>query len=136
MQFLADGVVLDQADPIDPATGIATSPSPPLLPAGAGTVTAVYSGDSFHGSVTATTTQTVNTAHLTVTADSLSRSPGSPNPALTYTIGGFVNSDTAAVVSGSPVLSTSATISSPAGTYPITVTVGTLWPRTMTSRRL
>jgi hypothetical protein len=68
----------------------------------------------------------VNRAHLTVTADSKTVPVGGPIPTLTYTISGFVNGDTAAVVAGSPVLSTTATTSSPAGTYLITVAIGTL----------
>jgi hypothetical protein len=39
---------------------------------------------------------------------------------------GFVNGDTASVVSGAPVLSTIVTTTTPVGTYPITVGVGTL----------
>ena len=71
-------------------------------------------------------TLTVNQAHLTVTADNQSKIQGNPNPTLTYTITGFVNGDTSSVVSGTPVLSTTATAGSPAGNYPITVSVGTL----------
>ena len=95
--------------------------------AGAITVEADQPGDSTH-SAAAPVTQTVNVtpAVLTVTANSLSRAPGTANPALTYTITGFVNSDTISVVSGTPVLTTTATTSSPAGPYPITVTQGTL----------
>jgi hypothetical protein len=51
---------------------------------------------------------------------------GDPVPTLTYTLTGFVNGDTASVVSGAPVLSTTATSSSPPGHYSITVSVGTL----------
>src|SRR5262249_49750522 len=39
---------------------------------------------------------------------------------------GFVNGETASVLSGNPQLSTTATASSPAGTYPITAAAGTL----------
>jgi hypothetical protein len=45
---------------------------------------------------------------------------------LTYGITGFLGTDTVAVVSGTPNLSTSATVSSPVGSYPITVANGTL----------
>jgi hypothetical protein len=65
-------------------------------------------------------------AHLTVTANNLTMSEGSAVPPLTYTIAGFVNGDTASVVSGAPVLETTATSSSPPGTYPIMVHYGTL----------
>ena len=69
---------------------------------------------------------TVNKASLTVTANPRSRSLNAPNPTFTATISGFVNGDTATVVTGTPVLSTTAVTSSPVGTYPITVGVGTL----------
>ena len=69
---------------------------------------------------------TVSQAHLTVMALNLSKSTGTANPTLTYSISGFVNGDTAAMVSGSPLLSTTATTSSPAGSYPITVEAGSL----------
>src|SRR5207247_526830 len=48
------------------------------------------------------------------------------NPALTSTITGLVNGDTAAVVSVSAAVSTAATASSAVGTYAITVGAGTL----------
>lgn len=51
---------------------------------------------------------------------------GSVIPTLTSAITGFVNGDTAAVVSGSPALSTTATASSPVGAYSITPALGTL----------
>ena len=69
---------------------------------------------------------TVNKATLTVTADAKSRDYGAANPALTATYSGFVNGDTAAVVSGSPTLSTTATATSSIGDYPISAAAGTL----------
>jgi hypothetical protein len=70
---------------------------------------------------------TVNKAHLTITADAQSKTYGDANPPLTATITGFVNGDTASVLSGSPTLSTTATESSAVGSYPITVVdAGTL----------
>jgi hypothetical protein len=72
-------------------------------------------------------TLTVNPAVLTVTADNKFMTPGTTLPSLTFTIAGFVNGDTQdPVVSGSPVISTTATAASGAGAYPITVTQGTL----------
>ncbi|HVV73865.1 MAG TPA: MBG domain-containing protein, partial [Verrucomicrobiae bacterium] len=69
---------------------------------------------------------TVNPTQLTVTADNKSRAAGSANPPFTASYSGFVYGETASVLSGTPSLSTSATTSSPAGNYPITVTQGTL----------
>jgi regulation of enolase protein 1 (concanavalin A-like superfamily) len=69
----------------------------------------------------------MQTPTLTVTANSASRAVGTANPALTVSYSGFTNGDTAATaLSGSPAISTTATASSPAGSYPITVTQGTL----------
>ncbi len=72
-------------------------------------------------------TLTVNKATLTVAANNLARVLGLPNPPLTATISGFVNGDTAAVISGAASLSTTATTASPVGTFPISVTQGTLF---------
>ena len=74
-------------------------------------------------------TLTVSPATLTVVADSLTRPEGDANPPLTYSLSGLVNGDTTSVVSGAPILSTTATIASFDGQYPITVAVGTLLRR-------
>ncbi|HET9407547.1 MAG TPA: Ig-like domain repeat protein [Candidatus Sulfotelmatobacter sp.] len=68
---------------------------------------------------------TITRAHLSVAADNQQRIYGDPNPAFTFKLNGFKNSETAATanVSGSPTLATTATAtSSVAGSpYPITV---------------
>ena len=72
-------------------------------------------------------TLTVNKAVLTVTANDAGRPYGAANPAFASTITGFVNGDTqASAVTGAPDLTTAATTTSPAGTYPITAALGTL----------
>jgi MBG domain (YGX type)/Bacterial Ig-like domain (group 3) len=68
----------------------------------------------------------VGKAHLTVTADANAKLYGAPTPALSTTLSGFVNGDTAAVVTGAAGLSTATTPASVVGAYPITVGVGTL----------
>jgi sugar lactone lactonase YvrE len=65
-------------------------------------------------------------AMLTVVANNLTMTQGSAVPPLTNTLTGFVNGDTASVVSGAPVLLTTATSSSPPGQYPITAGIGDL----------
>ncbi|MFO0804034.1 MAG: LamG-like jellyroll fold domain-containing protein [Gemmataceae bacterium] len=72
------------------------------------------------------TTIHVNRATLTVTADGKTKVYGSANPPLTSTLSGFVNGDTAGVVSGSAALATSATSASGVGSYTITAALGTL----------
>ena len=73
-------------------------------------------------------TLTINPAPLQVKADNQSRPYGESNPPLTVTYSGFVigedlqNSD----VTGAPSVSTTATVTSPTGNYPIVVSQGTL----------
>ncbi|HET6881662.1 MAG TPA: MBG domain-containing protein [Pirellulales bacterium] len=64
---------------------------------------------------------TVTPVALTITADDKSKAVGAPLPTLTASYSGFVNGDTAASLTTQPTLSTTATPSSPPGTYPITV---------------
>jgi hypothetical protein len=63
----------------------------------------------------------VTAASLTVTADNKSRLYGETNPVFTVTYAGFVNGETASIVTGSLISSTSAETNSPVGNYPITV---------------
>jgi hypothetical protein len=69
---------------------------------------------------------TVTKAHLTVAANPATSAYGSPLPPLGATITGFVGGDTASVVSGDALVSTTATAASAVGTYPITVSQGRL----------
>ena len=127
VQFLVDGT--DFGTAVTLAGGSATSPSTTLLGAGNHTVEADYSGDSNYSANTGTYTQVVNQAPLGIIPDNLSRAVGQANPPLTYTFTGFVNGEnaTSAGITGSANLATTATTSSPAGDYPITVTnAGTL----------
>src|SRR5262249_32171468 len=71
-------------------------------------------------------TLTVDKATLTVTPNNQSIVAGSALPSFSATITGFVNGDPQTIVTGSPALTTTATSSSPAGSYPITATAGTL----------
>jgi hypothetical protein len=112
------------------SNGIATF-SITTLGAGTHALTASYRGDgtNFQGSSTPSgLSVAVIPAVLTVTADSATKVYGATIPPLTYTIAGFVNGDTAGVVSGSPVLSTSATASShvSGSPYSISISTGTL----------
>ncbi|HLH16860.1 MAG TPA: Ig-like domain repeat protein [Bryobacteraceae bacterium] len=97
------------------------------LPAGLRRIDAVYGGGPGYalplpGSVTVLVSQ----APLTVTANYATATAGGPLPRLTASIAGFVNGDGPSVVSGAPVLTTTATAGSPPGNYPITVSAGTL----------
>jgi hypothetical protein len=76
----------------------------------------------------ANSSYTVTKAPLTVTADPQSRLFGQSNPPLTATLSGFVLGQNLATsgVTGQASCTTTATQFSPAGTYPITCTVGSL----------
>ena len=104
----------------------------------AGTVLHAGNNQTLHVVFTPTDTANYNTASkdvtinvtkatLTVKADNKTRVYGAGNPPLTYTITGFVGSDTqASATTGQPSLSTTALTNSNVGSYPITVAVGTL----------
>ena len=106
------------------ASTIATPSSPAgtysIVPAATGANLANYNVVYVNG------TLTVDKATLTVTPNNQSIVSGSVLPSLSATIAGFVNGDTQTVVNGLPALTTTATSSSPAGTYPIVATLGTL----------
>jgi hypothetical protein len=68
----------------------------------------------------------ITPAPLTVTAASFTIAYDAPIPPLTYTITGFAYTDSSSVISGTPALSTTATQGSSGGTYPITVSTGSL----------
>jgi hypothetical protein len=63
-------------------------------------------------------------APLTVTANTVTMTEGGPVPPLTYSITGFVNGEDSSVVTGTPLLNTTATSGSHPGEYSITVNVG------------
>jgi hypothetical protein len=69
----------------------------------------------------------VQRANLTVTAANVTMKAGATVAKLSYAIEGLKNSDTQAnSVTGAPVLKTTATSKSKPGTYPITMSLGTL----------
>jgi len=80
-----------------------------------------------YASNSASATLTVTPATLTVTADPQTMVYGGTVPTpLTATITGFVNTDPSTVVTGTAACLTTATSTSPAGTYPITCSLGSL----------
>ncbi len=93
-----------------------------ILSAGKAIITASQSGSSnYQAAADVQQTLTVNQAPLTLTADNETITYGSASPALTISYSGFVNGDTPASLSTPAVVSTTATATSAAGTYPITV---------------
>jgi hypothetical protein len=89
-------------------------------------ITASAPGSSMYSAASVTQSFTVFPAVLKVTATNVSIAYGQTVPSFTYSYSGFVNNQSASVVSGAPVLSTTATAASNPGNYPITVSTGTL----------
>lgn len=95
-------------------------------PTNAGTyaVAGTISDTTYQGVVTSTLT--IAKKVVTVSADNKTRAVGEPNPTLTATFTGFVNGETRSVVTGTPTLSSTAALNSLAGSYPITISPGSL----------
>jgi hypothetical protein len=92
------------------------------IAAGALTATASTTGVTGTASFLLNATPVV----LTVTATNATVAYEQPIPTFTYAITGFVKGDTVSVVTGAPAETTTATKGSAPGTYPITITQGTL----------
>ena len=88
--------------------------------AGTYPITASGAGDANYTISYVPGTLTVNPVSLTIAANNQSKPYGAALPALTVSYSGFVNGDTAASLTTAPAVTTTATASSGAGTYPIT----------------
>jgi hypothetical protein len=127
VQFYADGNPL--GSPVDVSTSSgAASTSTTLLTVATHAITANYSGVDVYVASIGSSTQTVNQAVLTASADNKVRDLGYANPTFTFQITGYKNGENAssAGVSGAAVLSCLANPSSAVGSYAITATVGSL----------
>ena len=106
------------------------SPAATAISPGTDPITASYGGDlNFNPSpLSSPVSLTISPAPLSVTGDDETMPYGSPLPTLGSTISGFVNGQSLATsgVTGQPQCTTTATITSPAGAYPITCTAGSL----------
>lgn len=101
--------------------------------AGTAVITASQGGsDAYEPAADVVQTLVVSPAALTIRADDITRLMRHPNPVLTITYTGFVNNETAAVLSSPAVVSTTAVVSSPVGDYPITVDGATATNYTIT----
>jgi hypothetical protein len=113
--FSIAGAALCPVQPLPANGALACSPSATLEDADTYTVTVSYSGDSTYPASTSTITLVVTPRPVTITADDKTRPVNTANPVFTGTV---VN-----VVPGQSIIdsySTTATTTSPAGTYPIT----------------
>ncbi|MFD0941555.1 YDG domain-containing protein [Pedobacter boryungensis] len=68
---------------------------------------------------TATSTGTITKAPLVITADNKTRVQNTPDPSFTASYSGFVNAETNTVLTTQPTFTTTATLSSLQGDYPI-----------------
>ena len=114
-------------------TGTASSSASVNLTNGTGTFflpslgVGSYSLSATIASFAGTQAVSIAKAPLYVTANNISRLFDVANPALTFSFTGFANGDTSSVVSGTaPTIATSANRISPLGSYPITLTGGSL----------
>jgi len=119
--FSGTGLKFSSATAITGANGTA---SVTAIPTAVGTLTAKATVSGV--ATPATFTETATKAVLTVTATSVSVAYDAAIPTLAYTTSGYVNGDTASVVTGKPVETTTATKGSQPGTYPISLAAGTL----------
>ncbi|MGO4213891.1 MBG domain-containing protein, partial [Terriglobus sp. YAF25] len=91
------------------------------------TISYSYPGDANLTTATDNSTKlTINKAALTVTANDVATVYGTPIPAYTSAITGFVNGESQSVVTGTASLTTSPAAPTNAGTYTITAAAGTL----------
>jgi len=93
-----------------------------VLGAGSQTLSVTFtpSNTTAYSSATATVTLTVRPAPLNAIAGNATRQYGQPNPPFSLTFSGFVNGDTPASLGGTLSCTTTATITSSVGVYPIT----------------
>ena len=97
-----------------------------LIGAGPCTLTSSQAGAFQYYPASATTTFGVAPAVLTVVPDSLTGTVGTTLPVLTYHLTGFVDGDTASVVTGAATCTSTASATSFQAAYDITCTPGTL----------
>ncbi len=109
----------------DKASSLTTQPilsttATAASPAGTYSITASGAVDPNYTFTYQAGTMTVGKAPLTVTASNKAMPLGGPLPTLTVSYTGFVDGDNAASLTTQPTATTTATASSPAGSYPIT----------------
>lgn len=91
------------------------------LTAGTHSISAAYSGDStFAPSTSPVDSQVVNPASLLITANNATKILDAPNPVFTATYSGFLNNEGQGNLTGTLSCTSTATTSSPVGSYPVT----------------
>jgi hypothetical protein len=125
VQFKIDGVNFGTPVTLNAQSASITVP---LLNAGNRLITVDYTDNTntYDARTSAPFTQVVNKVLLRFDAENKSKLAGEPIPQLTYIVNGFVNNETAAVLSGQPSLSVPAQAVNQAGIYAISIAAGTL----------
>ncbi len=128
--FNGGATSLNTAQPIvytsnNPAVATIVGGNIHITGAGSATITASQATDGFYPAASISQPLTVSKTALTITADNKTKFQGQVNPPLTITYTGFVLGETSAALLTQPVITTTAITSSPAGTYPVTVTGAT-----------
>jgi hypothetical protein len=105
-----------------PGTFTYTPAAGTLLSAGSHTLSTTFTpADTVdYAGATAQVTITVTPALLTITANNATKLLNATNPTFTWTPSGFVNGDTASVLTANPICTTAAGTNSPVGSYSIT----------------
>ena len=120
--FMEGAVALGTATVLNEAASFSAS----QLAVATHPIMAMYGGDTnYSGATSAALSQIVNPATLHVIANDAQRVFGQPNPTFETTITGFIEGDSN-VIRGMPIVTTTATPTSPAAVYPIVPTQGNL----------
>lgn len=123
LTFAYFGFVLEEDESVIDTAPSVTTLADELSPVAEYELTASGGADGNYAFEYVAGTLTITKATLMATADDQSKSYGADNPALTIAYSGFVNGDDASDIT-EPEISTSATVASGVGTYPITLSDG------------
>ena len=121
VQFSVNGTAT--GSPVAVSGGTATY-SLTTMPAGTDTIGADYTASGFYAGSSATASQTVNKATLTVTPSNQTKLYGQADPSFTDTIGGYQNGDGSSSLTTMPNCTVSGTHTN-VGNYTITCSGGT-----------
>ncbi|MBX2895920.1 MAG: gliding motility-associated C-terminal domain-containing protein [Cyclobacteriaceae bacterium] len=113
----------DNTSVLDELPSISTAATPASV-VGTYPITVSGGADNNYNLVLVNGTLTVNKAMLVATAQNANRLYGAANPVFTIGYTGFVNSETSSVLDVLPITATGATVTSPVGAYPISVSGG------------
>ncbi|MEP1890146.1 MAG: Ig-like domain-containing protein [Cyclobacteriaceae bacterium] len=123
LSFVYSGLVLEEDESVIDGAPSITTLADEISPVGEYELTVAGGVDDNYAFEYVTGTLTITKAALMATADDQSKTYGADNPELTIAYSGFVNGDDASDIT-EPAISTSATVASGVGTYPITLSDG------------